>query len=257
MKFFGLEIPSITREQALQSLDSVKVIYTPNPEILLFARADKKYLRALKKADLLLPDGNGLQFVSTLKRFPSKWLRAFFYLPMLFTFLLYKKPFRHEIPEVIHGSDFMSSVIDWAELRNKSVFFLGAEPGVAQKTADFFLNRNSQLKVAGVSHFNPGKEAFKLVKDSKAQILFVAYGAPKQEKWINEHISKLKNLDLVMGVGGSFDFWSGKTKRAPQFMRKLGIEWIWRLMLNPFKRAGRIYNAFIKFPIISVFFDGS
>lgn len=257
MKFFGLEIPAVTRTQALQMLDEIKVIFTPNPEILLLAREDKKYLKILRKADLLLPDGNGLQFVSTLKRFPSKWLRAFFYLPLLFTFLVYKKPFRSEIPEVIHGSDFMGSIVDWAELRNKSVFFLGAAPGVAQKTADFFLKRNPQLKVAGVSHFNPGKEALNLVKSSKAKVVFVAYGAPKQEKWVHDSLPKLPDLDLIMGVGGSFDFWSGKTKRAPLFMRKLGLEWLWRLALNPRKRALRIYNAFIKFPILSVFSDGS
>ncbi|MFT7184232.1 MAG: N-acetylglucosaminyldiphosphoundecaprenol N-acetyl-beta-D-mannosaminyltransferase [Oceanicoccus sp.] len=255
MRFFGLEIPSVTREQVLQQLDSIRVIYTPNPEILLMARSDKKYLKILKNADVLLPDGNGLQFVSTLKRFPSRPLRAFFYLPALFTFLFFKAPFKKEIPEIIHGSDFMHSVVDWAELRNKSVFFLGSEPGIAKKTSAIFSRRNKQLDIAGYSHFNPGKAAFELVRDSKAQVVFVAYGAPKQEEWINDFLPKLPNVELIMGVGGSFDFISGKTKRAPRFMRKLGLEWFWRLALNPVKRAGRIYKAFIEFPVISVFFD--
>jgi len=255
VKFFGLEIPGVTRDQVLKKLDSVRVIYTPNPEILLEARKDKKFLRVLKKADLLLPDGNGLQLVSTIKRFPSKWLRAFFLFPCMFTYIFFKKPFKMVIPEIIHGSDFMKTVVDWAELRGYSVFFLGAAPGVAQKTAEVFQKRNPQLKVAGSSHLNPGKDALNLVKESKAQVVFVAYGAPKQEFWIHDSIQKLKQTKLIMGVGGSFDFITGDVKRAPRFMRRLGLEWLWRLMLEPKKRAGRIYNATIKFPIISVFYD--
>lgn len=239
----------------MTKLDEIRVIYTPNPEILLQARSDRKYLRILKKADLLLPDGNGLQFVSTLKRFKTKAVRFLLYGPSLFLFLVFKKPFRKELPEIIHGSDFMSTIIDWAELRGKSVFFLGAAPGVAEATADFFAKRNSKLKIAGHSYLNPGKDAAKLVDESKAQLVFVAYGAPKQEKWIHDHLPKMKRVELIMGVGGSFDFWSGKTKRAPQWMRKLGLEWVWRLVLSPRKRFKRIYNAFVKFPISSVFFD--
>jgi len=255
MKFFGLEIPGITRSEAMDQLDNIRVIYTPNPEILLQARTDRKYLRVLRKADLLLPDGNGLQFVSTLKRFNSKTLRFVLYGPSLLLFLFFKRPFRKEIPEIIHGSDFMSTIIDWAELRGKSVFFLGAAPGIAENTAKFFLKRNTQLKIAGHSCLNPGTDAAKLINESKAQIVFVAYGAPKQEKWIHTHLPKMKRVELIMGVGGSFDFWSGKTKRAPQWMRKLGLEWVWRLILSPRKRFKRIYNAFVKFPISCVFFD--
>lgn len=255
MKFFGLEIPAITRAEAMDRLDHTRVIYTPNPEILLLAKQDRKLLRILKKADLLLPDGNGLQFVSTLKRFPQRYLRAFFYLPCLFTFLLYKRPFKAEIPEIIHGSDFMSTIIDWAELRGKSVYFLGGPPGVAEGTAAFFERRNPQLKVAGTSHLNPGSDAAKKIQDSKAKVVFVAYGAPKQEKWIHEWLPKFPAVELIMGVGGSFDFWSGNIKRAPQWMRRMGLEWLWRLLLNPKKRAGRIYNAFVRFPISSVFYD--
>jgi N-acetylglucosaminyldiphosphoundecaprenol N-acetyl-beta-D-mannosaminyltransferase len=80
-------------------------------------------------------------------------------------------------------------------------------------------------------------------------ILFVALGAPKQERWIFENLNKLESVKLAMGVGGAFDFLSGKTKRAPLWMRKIGLEWFWRLIIEP-RRVKRIIDAVIVFPVI-------
>ncbi len=257
MNFFGLKIPKITKTDAWGSLDRIRIIYTPNPEILMEAHRDHEYLKILKGADLLLPDGKGLQFVSTLKAHKNPYIRAFLLPPSLLLFLFYKKAFQKKIPEIIHGSDFMPLVVDWAEKRGKSVFFLGASPGIAKLTALFFQKRNPNIKIAGFSHLDPNEKAAEVVKKSKAQVLFVAYGAPKQEKWIDEFISQLKDVEIAMAVGGSFDFYSGKVKRAPKIMQQAGLEWLWRLILNPKKRIKRIYTALIKFPIVSLFYDVS
>jgi N-acetylglucosaminyldiphosphoundecaprenol N-acetyl-beta-D-mannosaminyltransferase len=157
------------------------------------------------------------------------------------------------LPEVIHGSDFMALLLEWAEKNGKSVFFLGAGAGVAEETARYFERVFPRLKVAGFSSANPSEAAFKTVRASKAEVLLVAYGAPKQEEWIAKYAARLK-LFHVMGVGGSFDFWSGKIKRAPRLLRRLGLEWLWRLILQPAKRLRRIYSATIKFPLLSLFF---
>lgn len=250
MKLFGVTIDEIRREEALLRLEKHQVIFTPNPEILLEARRSPMFRRALSKGTLMLPDGHGLQFVSTLLRVRSLFLRALLYFPALILFLFWKRPFKSVFPEVIHGSDFMDDVVHFAAARGLSVFFLGGR-GVAQGTADYFLKKYPRLKVASVSSCNPSAEAFEEVKRSKAQVLFVAYGAPRQELWIAEYARKIPTLVHVMAVGGSFDFYSGKVKRAPKLFRVLGLEWLWRLGMNPWQRIRRIWNAVVVFPLIS------
>lgn len=255
MQLMGVKIDEVTRAEARAALRKSQVIFTPNPEILLEARKNKRFRDALKAGTLMLPDGHGLLLVSTLKRLKFKLLRALFYLPALFLFLLWKRPFKRVFPEIIHGSDFMLDMVKWAEKSGKSVFFLGGKLGVAERTAKIFKKKFPNLKVAGFSSEDPSEEAFEGVKGARAQILFVAYGAPKQEIWIANYAKKIPTLIHAMGVGGSFDFWSGEVKRAPALLRRMGLEWLWRLFLQPFKRLRRIYHATIKFPIISLFFD--
>ncbi|MEK9160314.1 MAG: WecB/TagA/CpsF family glycosyltransferase [Patescibacteria group bacterium] len=255
MKLMDVQIDEITREEARETLKKPQIIFTPNPEILLEARKNAAFRQALKKGTLMLPDGHGLLLVSTLLQIKFKFIRAFAYLPSLLLFLVWKHPFKKVFPEIIHGSDFMEDVIAWSEKNKKSVFFLGGKIGVAKKTAQVFKEKYPHLKVAGSSTENPSTKAFEIVKASKADVLFVAYGAPKQELWIAEYARKIPTLVHVMGVGGSFDFWSGAVKRAPRLLRKLGLEWMWRLFLQPLQRTRRIYNATIKFPFLSLFFD--
>lgn len=255
MQLMGVKIDEVTRAEARALLKKPQVIFTPNPEILLEACKNKKFRDALKAGTLMLPDGHGLLLVSTLLKLKSKALRFLFYFPAMLLFLVWKKPFKKVFPEIIHGSDFMLDVIKWTEKNGKRVFFLGGKPGVAERTAKVFKKKFSNLKVAGFSDFDPSEKAFEEVKRARAQILFVAYGAPKQEVWIANYARKIPTLIHTMGVGGSFDFWSGEVKRAPRLLRAMGLEWLWRLFLQPLKRLRRIYHATIKFPIISLFFD--
>ncbi len=253
MKILNVKIDPVTQKDAILALENRQVIFTPNPEIILEAKRNKSFRRALKKGSLMLADGHGLLLVSTLLKVKSKFWRLVLYFPALLLFLIWKRPFKSVIPEIIHGSDFMATVVSWAEVHGKSVFFLGAEDGVAKKVADYFKSQHSGLKVAGYSALDPNHKAFEMVRDSKAEVLFVAYGAPKQEMWIAKYAQKLAKLDIVMGVGGSFDFWSGKVERAPEWMRKLGLEWFYRLCKDPKTRLKRIWNALVKFPLTSFF----
>lgn len=252
MTFFGVHVDGFTREEARARLNEKQLIFTPNPEILLEASRNAAYRAALQKGTLMLPDGNGLQLTSMLMKIRSRGLR-FLVLPLALVLFLFRKCyFRGVFPEIIHGSDFMWDVVQKAEQEGWPVFFLGAKPGVADKTAAFFRSEFPCLKVAGVSSAHPSEAAFQEVLASKAHVLFVAYGAPKQELWLAEYAPQLPSLRIGMGVGGSFDFYSGEVKRAPGFMRKLGIEWMWRLLMNPLQRAKRIWNAVVVFPILTI-----
>jgi N-acetylglucosaminyldiphosphoundecaprenol N-acetyl-beta-D-mannosaminyltransferase len=253
-KIFDIPIDTINLGSAISELGSKRLkIFTPNPEILLESIRNPNYRIALLAGDLMLPDGHGLQLVSTLLQIKSKFLRVFLYLPALFLFLFWKKPFKKIFPEIIHGSDFMLVLVAWAELNNKSVFFLGANDDCAKKTAYYFKNMHPNLKIAGFSNIDPSEKAFELIETSHADILFVAYGAPKQELFVTKYFEKLPCLSIAMCVGGSFDFFSGNIKRAPELIRKLGLEWFWRLVLAPRKRIKRILNALVVFPIKAIF----
>jgi N-acetylglucosaminyldiphosphoundecaprenol N-acetyl-beta-D-mannosaminyltransferase len=257
MKILNVRVDSINYQEAIAALETRQVIFTPNPEIILEARRNKSFRRALKKGSMMLPDGHGLLFVSTLMKvkakFNSKFLCMLLYFPALLLFLIWKKPFKTVLPGVIHGSDFMALVVAWAEMNKKSVFFLGAGDGVAKETSEYFQSQHKDLKVAGYSALDPSYKAFELVKKSGAEVLFVAYGAPKQEMWIAKYAQKLPKLDTVMGVGGSFNFWSGRMQRAPIWMRRIGLEWLYRLYLEPKVRLKRIWNALVKFPLTCLF----
>lgn len=255
MKILNVRVDQLSKKEAIKALFEKQVIFTPNPEILLESKRNKTLRRSLKKGTMMLADGHGLLFVSTLMKLKSKFWRFVLYLPALLLFLIWKKPFKSVIPEVIHGSDFMAVLVAWAEVQGKSVYFLGAGEDVAEATAKYFKSHYGKLHVAGFSSADPSFEAAMEVEKSGADVLFVAYGAPKQEIWVAKYLSKMPHLHTVMCVGGSFDFWSGKVKRAPDFFRKLGLEWLWRLFLHPKERLERIWNATVKFPIISLFFS--
>ena len=93
------------------------------------------------------------------------------------------------------------------------------------------------------------KKIIQKIIDSKANVLFLGLGAPKQEIWIEKNKKNLPNIKFFAGLGGSFDFVAGKQKRAPIFLQKIGFEWIWRLFLEPKKRIKRIWRATVIFPI--------
>ena len=178
-------------------------IVTPNPEILVIASKDKEYKKVLNFADLALPDGIGIILA-------SKFLGI---------------SLRGRIP----GVDLVENLCREVSVRPITVSFVGGRPGIAERTAECLKKIYPSLKVK----FS-GQEITNFDKLRGTDILFVAFGSPKQEFWIAENLKKLP-VKVAIGVGGSFDMISGEVKRAPIFVRKLGLEWAYRLIKQPWR----------------------
>lgn len=193
-------------------------VATVNPEFIMAARKDPIFRVVLGRADLCLPDGVGLLWA-------SRWLHRRF------------KP-EQRLRERVTGSDGVPLIARRAAHEGWRLFLLGAAPGVADQTAGILQERYPGLQIAGTSPADPTAEEeesiVEQVNQSGADILFVAYGAPKQDKWIARNLHRLQ-VGVAMGVGGSFDFICGKATRAPGWMRRMGLEWLHRLLNQPWR----------------------
>ena len=219
----GVEFDALTLEEAVarglvyaQDQTKKHIVVTPNPEIVLYAQKDKKYRDLLNKASMSLPDGIGILWASAFKN----------------------RIIPHgKLKERVTGVDFMTHLVSAMSDRKIKIFLLGAELGIAQKVKEIFEKKYPPISIVGTDSSSPNNEDFPEIKakidTSGAHVLFVAFGAPKQEEWIFSHIQNLPTIRLAVGVGGAFDFIAGKRKRAPVFMRKLGFEWFWRLIQQP------------------------
>lgn len=266
IKILGVNFDKITSKEALEKisewlspgfhLKKKHFIVTPNPEFLITAQKDEKFRRILNKASLSIPDGTGILWAakfksiskeedSKLKKF-SKWLVSLSMIPVS------KRYLKTEFPERVTGVDLMKSICKLAAEKESKVFLLGAKKGVAEIATEKLIKKNPNLQIVGTYAGTPKikheKKIVRLINRVKPDILFVAYGAPAQEKWINRNYKKIDSLRLAIGVGGAFDFIAGTKKRAPVSMQKTGLEWLYRLYKQP-SRAKRIFNATIKFPI--------
>jgi N-acetylglucosaminyldiphosphoundecaprenol N-acetyl-beta-D-mannosaminyltransferase len=178
-------------------------IVTPNPELLVIANNDKDYKKVLNGAELALPDGIGIILGSQL--------------------------LGKSLKQRITGVDFMEMLCKEVSKRPITVSFLGAGPNVAVKTSECLQKRYPGLNVGWVA-----QEWSEELKNKETDILFVAFGSPKQEIWISEHLNELP-VKVAVGVGGAFDFVSGNVRRAPGLMRRLGLEWLFRLVIQPWR----------------------
>jgi N-acetylglucosaminyldiphosphoundecaprenol N-acetyl-beta-D-mannosaminyltransferase len=145
--------------------------------------------------------------------------------------------------ENLNGTDMLPYLCENAVKNRFRIFLLGAQPGVAEKAKANLIKKFNGLQISGTQHGYFGKEeeqkVIEKINKSKTDILLVALGVPKQEKWICGNLSKLQ-VKVAMGVGGLFDFYSGKIKRAPRWMREVGLEWLYRVLQEP-KRMWRRY----------------
>lgn len=196
-------------------------IVTPNVDHICRFHRDAAFRAAYENARLVLCDG----------------------MPIVWVSKLLARPLRQKLS----GSDLIYWLSGHAAERGYSVYFFGARDGIAAETADRLKQRFPALKVAGTQspvfgfHSDPdtNAEATKLIRDSKADIVFIALGSPKQEIWMNENVDAC-GAPVMIGVGAAFDFVSGRVKRAPEWMQRTGMEWIWRLCLEP-RRLWRRY----------------
>ncbi|MCY8092866.1 WecB/TagA/CpsF family glycosyltransferase [Bacillus haynesii] len=183
-------------------------IATVNPEIGYAAAKDKDYFKTVSSADFILPDGIGIVLTSRL--------------------------INSRLKSRIAGYDVFINLLSLADRKKKRVFLYGAKQEVIQAVADRLSTEYPEIELAGYSHGyvkDKGKVA-KQIAAAKPDMVFVALGYPYQEKFIYEH-KHLFPQAIAIGVGGSFDVFSGKVKRAPKMFIKLNLEWMYRLLTNP------------------------
>jgi N-acetylglucosaminyldiphosphoundecaprenol N-acetyl-beta-D-mannosaminyltransferase len=187
-------------------------IATVNPEFLMKARHDPNFRATLQRAALCIPDGIGVLWAARLR---GKKLR-----------------------ERVAGSDLVPRLTAEAAQHGWRIFYLGAAPGVAEKAADILAARYPGLNVAGCYAGSPAPEEendiVARVCAAQTNILLVAYGAPKQDLWLDRNLART-GAAVGIGVGGSFDFIAGVSRRAPRWMQRLGLEWFYRLAREPWR----------------------
>ncbi|EKD64610.1 MAG: hypothetical protein ACD_50C00338G0015 [uncultured bacterium] len=209
-KILGVGITNSTKEKILEYIlkslekkDKKLFVVTPNPEFLVLANKDSGFRKVLNNADLALPDGVGV--------------------------ILAGRILGNSFEERVTGVDLMNDLIFHVAKKPITVGFLGGRDGVAEKTAECLQKKHPKLKIAFV-----GEEWGIDSRRSNIDILFVAFGAPKQETWISENLEKIP-VRVAIGVGGSFDYIIGLVPRAPLFIRKIGFEWLFRLIIQPWR----------------------
>lgn len=174
------------------------------------AWSNTEYLRVLKEADLSLADGIGLKLAGKL--------------------------LKRDIKQNVNGTDLFPRLCQTLSGTGMGLYLLGAREGVAAAVADWVRRSYPDVIISGVRHgyFDAAEEAqvIREIRESGASVLLVAFGVPRQDVWIHQHLQDL-SIPVSMGVGGLFDFYSGRITRAPQWVREIGMEWCWRLLMEP------------------------
>ena len=233
IKFLNIPIDSLTMEQTLHKIDTS--IYAKNQihhvvvnaGKIVMMQKDKELEKSVLSADLINADGQSVVWA-------AKLLGVY-------------------IPERVAGIDLMNNLVNLAHIKGYKCFFFGAKNDIVKKVVNKYVLQYSQDIIGGYRNGYYSEEDESLIADSisksNAQILFVAISSPKKEIFLKKYKKKLKNINFIMGVGGSFDVVAGKVKRAPFWMQKIGMEWFYRFIQEP-KRMWKRYFfgniAFIK-----------
>ncbi len=221
-RLFGLDLYAGERDQVARMLvrravaDVKTRVSFINAHCVNVAAKDDHYRSILKESHFLLPDGSGLRIAAKLAR--------------------------QRYGDNLNGTDLFPLICEYAAQAGASLFLLGGEPGVADAAAAEMQRRYPGLKVAGTQHgyFDRANNAQVIdqINASKADMLFVGFGVPLQEKWVAENSARLA-APVTLAVGGLFDYYSGRIPRAPAAFRKAGCEWVWRLAQEPRRLAER------------------
>jgi N-acetylglucosaminyldiphosphoundecaprenol N-acetyl-beta-D-mannosaminyltransferase len=194
-------------------------IVTLNPEMIIQAQKNEKLSHSISNSDLIIPDGAGLILALALNGI--------------------------KLSDTVPGIELAENCLDYCCKNNIPVAFLGAEEKVLEDMLKAFSTKYKDLNIAYVHNgfYNKEEEAkiAKEISSSNARLILIALGVPGQELWINKY-RHLFSEGCLIGVGGSFDVWSGNVKRAPVIFRKLKLEWFYRLISDP-RRARRIFSA--------------
>lgn len=204
------------------SAPACRQICTVNPEFIMEARRNAAFAAVLERADLRVPDGVGILWAARLLGRPLR--------------------------ERVTGSDGIYRICQRAARSDWRVYFLGAGAGVAQKAAAQLQTRYPGLQVVGTHSGSPADadwpEIQRRLAEARPDVLFVAYGHPRQDIWIHRHRCELP-AKVALGVGGAFDFVAGVSVRAPPWLQRLGLEWLHRLWREPWRwRRMRVLPRF-------------
>jgi N-acetylglucosaminyldiphosphoundecaprenol N-acetyl-beta-D-mannosaminyltransferase len=204
---------TLARVEEMMGEARLHQIATVNPEFVMTAQQDEPFRQVLNTADLCLADGIGLVWA-------ARWLGR-------------------PVPGRVPGSEFVYHLAGLAAENGWRLFLLGASPGVAEAAAAVFQHRYPHLIIAGTYAGSPAPaendQIVQRINQSMADVLYVAYGAPRQDKWISRNRQTLTTVRLAMGVGGALDFVTGRAVRAPRWLQRLGLEWLHRLYREPWR----------------------
>jgi N-acetylglucosaminyldiphosphoundecaprenol N-acetyl-beta-D-mannosaminyltransferase len=216
--FLGVRVDNVTFAETLARMESFIAeggphqVCTVNPEFIMLARRDAQFRDVLARSDLNIPDGGFLRWAALRK---GRRLR-----------------------EQVTGSDGLPLFAEIAARKGYRVFFLGAAEGVAERAGRILCERFPGLQVVGAYAGSPAaadEEAIVArVRAAQPDALFVAYGAPQQDTWIARNAQQL-HVPLMMGIGGTLDYIVGIAPRAPRWIRRLGLEWLYRLVRQPWR----------------------
>ncbi len=216
VQILGVRVDDVTMDEALNHAQQMAAqggahqVVTVNPEFVMRAQSDLVFRQVLDEADLAIPDGQGLLWAARVLGTPLR--------------------------ERVAGSDMAPALAELSARKGYRLYLLGAAPGVAEKAADVLQSRYPGVQIVGTYAGSPAldeeDEIVARIVAAQPDFLFVAYGAPAQDLWIHRNQPRLQ-VPVAMGIGGTLDFVAGVRKRAPAWMRRIGLEWLYRLMQEP------------------------
>ena len=222
VEILGVKVDALTMQQAVNRVESLidarvpSIVATANAEMLLNSTHDAELKRILNSAELVVPDGAGTVWAAHHLGF--------------------------EMPERVAGFDLVQELMKISPQKGRKFFLFGSAPGIADKAKAKAEELYPGIKIVGTrnGYFTEKDEPEIILQIKKAapDILLAALGVPKQEKWLAAHKDELQ-IPVSIGVGGTFDVMAGAVKRAPVWMQKAKLEWLFRAMLQP-SRAGRL-----------------
>ena len=213
----GVRVDCVDMESAVRRIEElvddggVHLVATVNPEFVMHAQRDSEFARVLARADLCLPDGTGV--VWALRRQGCA------------------------VERPVTGVDLVDPLAGMCARRGFRLFLLGAAPGVAAELASILRAAHPGLEVnahSGSPRPAQDLETVHRIRDHRPQVLLIAYGAPAQEMWFDRLKGEL-GVPVAIGVGGAFDYLTGRVRRAPLWMRRAGLEWLGRLVAQPWR----------------------
>ena len=248
VKILGLKIDSLAKDEAISFVeefldkDKPSIICTPNTEMVIKTLKDEKFRQILNdKSALNLPDSYGLLWAGRFQTLWSpnipvlreiiiviEWIFSIILLPFI------SRAYHYPIQTKLSGSDFIWDIAKLSAEKKYKIFLFGGGPTVAEQAALRLQTEVIGLRVGGMmpGDISKTEEVIEVVQKSRSEILLVCLGAPKQEEWLINNLSKT-GAKVGIGMGGTFDFVARVIPRAPAWMQHAGLEWLFRLSIEP------------------------